>query len=381
MNYEQKYKEALERAKKLYEQGTITESLNYIFPELEESEDERIRKELIKFVKVNIPDEERYIVWLEKQCESKVSEPNWCHHKVDLSDCSEEYRKAYYDGWNNCNIQHSQCNEERNDVVKCLINGMKFYYEDNEDATWGTDKWSMPVKHIIEVLEKQCEKKIEPKFKVGDWIIHHGTENIYQVVAVIDNQYQLRYGDNYTIQKCDDVDRNARLWNISDAKPGDVLYYKSDNNIEYIVMNKGINMHGNIDSYFRYNSLDGFAVDVPAVLSVENDNITLATREQRDLLFSKMKEAGYEWNAEKKEIKKVEDEPKNYKQQVMSEMTDLVKDYIKQKPSWSEEDEKNLQGIIDEIEANKNEAPSYDLSTYDKYLNWLKSLKNKIKNE
>jgi len=65
----------------------------------------------------------------------------------------------------------------------------------------------------------------------------------------------------------------------------------------------------------------------------------------------------------------------------MSEMTDLVKDYIKQKSSWSEEDENNLQGIIDEIEANKNEAPSYDLPTYDQYLNWLKSLKNKIKNE
>jgi predicted 3-demethylubiquinone-9 3-methyltransferase (glyoxalase superfamily) len=39
-------------------------------------------------------------------------------------------------------------------VIKCLINGMKFYYEDNEEATWGTDKWSMPVKYIIEVLEQ-----------------------------------------------------------------------------------------------------------------------------------------------------------------------------------------------------------------------------------
>jgi hypothetical protein len=36
---------------------------------------------------------------------------------------------------------------------------MKFYYEDNKEATWGTDKWSMPVKHIIEVLEKQGEQK------------------------------------------------------------------------------------------------------------------------------------------------------------------------------------------------------------------------------
>lgn len=48
---------------------------------------------------------------------------------------------------------------------------------------------------------------------------------------------------------------------------------------------------------------------------------------------------------------------------------------------WTENDRTILDGIIDEIEANKNEAPSYDLPTYDKFLNWLKSLKKKIINE
>ena len=39
----------------------------------------------------------------------------------------------------------------------------------------------------------------------------------------------------------------------------------------------------------------------------ENKNIIHpATKEQRELLFAKMKEAGYEWNAEKKEVKKIE---------------------------------------------------------------------------
>ena len=49
-----------------------------------------------------------------------------------------------------------------------------------------------------------------------------------------------------------------------------------------------------------------------------------------------------------------------------------------QKPAWSEEDERNLEGIIDEIEANKNDAPDYDLVTYDGFLSWLKSLKDRI---
>ena len=39
--------------------------------------------------------------------------PNYCHHEVDLSNCSEEYCKAYYDGWNNCNQQHSQLRAEQ----------------------------------------------------------------------------------------------------------------------------------------------------------------------------------------------------------------------------------------------------------------------------
>ena len=75
MTIEQKakcYDDALKMAKKLYEQGTVTESLAYIFPELKESEDERIRKELIAIFKGEIPytpeeDIKRYIAWLEKQ--------------------------------------------------------------------------------------------------------------------------------------------------------------------------------------------------------------------------------------------------------------------------------------------------------------------------
>lgn len=48
-----------------------------------------------------------------------------------------------------------------------------------------------------------------------------------------------------------------------------------------------------------------------------------------------------------------------------------------QKPAWSALDERNLEGIIDEIEASKNFAPESDLVTYDRYLSWLKLLRTK----
>ena len=71
------YDYAIKRAEKLYEQGTITECLNYVFPELAESEDERIRKEIIDFLELPHPqfvgnrEYEKWIAWLEKQDKQK----------------------------------------------------------------------------------------------------------------------------------------------------------------------------------------------------------------------------------------------------------------------------------------------------------------------
>lgn len=82
MDYEKAYKEALERAREIikdYEKRGLKEQLFYakedlegIFPELQESEDEKIRKGIIRCVKGNMPDNDfrkKYLAWLEKQGE------------------------------------------------------------------------------------------------------------------------------------------------------------------------------------------------------------------------------------------------------------------------------------------------------------------------
>ncbi len=54
---------------------------------------------------------------------ARMKKPDYCHHNVNLDGNSEEYRKAYYDGWNNCNQQHAQ-NESANksrDAFKRLV--------------------------------------------------------------------------------------------------------------------------------------------------------------------------------------------------------------------------------------------------------------------
>lgn len=125
----------------------IKEAFEFFAPELKEGEDERIRKGLIEALKVSKtvgelkfvlpePTREECLAYLEKQkintdgdfargydcgfavClnshgaewfeKQKVQKPNYCHHEVDETGWTEEYRKAYYDGWNNCNMQHDQ---------------------------------------------------------------------------------------------------------------------------------------------------------------------------------------------------------------------------------------------------------------------------------
>lgn len=151
INYKEKYEKALERAINHRNHDGLTleqyHTIDIIFPELAASESERIMETLIEFFKnyktqedigiktfFGIPTDD-IIAWLEK----KGSEPNWCHHKVDLSNCSEEYRKAYYDGWNNCNMQHSQCawSKEDEKVYQSIIDDtIQENQLDNEQINW-----------------------------------------------------------------------------------------------------------------------------------------------------------------------------------------------------------------------------------------------------
>ena len=70
MDYEKKYKEAVAKAKDQYNYPCMQSSmgiLEEIFPEIKESEDERVRNELIEFVKSRGGFKQEYIAWLEKQ--------------------------------------------------------------------------------------------------------------------------------------------------------------------------------------------------------------------------------------------------------------------------------------------------------------------------
>lgn len=59
-----------------------------------------------------------------------------------------------------------------------------------------------------------------------------------------------------------------------------------------------------------------------------NGEIHPASKEQRDQLEKAMFDAGYEWDAEKKELKKIEDDPENYKKKERTSESTIYEDDI-----------------------------------------------------
>ena len=164
------------------------------------------------------------------------------------------------------------------------------------------------IEECIAWLEKQGELKstnTEPKFKVGDWIVTP-TNETKQIERVTLGNY--RFTDE-TFYNIIDVDNKGHLWTIQDAKDGDVLTCYSDIKGQPIVqtgiIKQYVGRHGGCSNSFKAH----FGIDWDNNVVIEgymgSSNIYPATKEQRDLLFQKMKDAGYGWNEGKKELNEV----------------------------------------------------------------------------
>ena len=98
MNYEKKYEDALERASKLRVQNpfdTVSQMMEHVFPELKESEDERVRESLLEYLHT-LPNHyshsgvcaPEWIAWLERQGEQKPTQ--------ETESFEAEHGKYYY---------------------------------------------------------------------------------------------------------------------------------------------------------------------------------------------------------------------------------------------------------------------------------------------
>ena len=335
MDYEKKYKEALSKAKDMLSYKEIKrEDMEYLFPELEESEEEKIRKEIISFLKEGKPyycpnsvRRQEWANWLEKQgkpVQNEIKEENIKEQLISYFRAESRdvpHRKEIHDKW----ISWIEKQGEKSifwseriiaDVFE-KVGLAKIVREQKNDELTSAVQMAM-----IE-LEKQGEKpqgqsaleaikekpvdnanKIQLKFKAGDYIKHNLLCNfIAKVISVNDDCYELESIETHKRIKYSNAEQNFHLWTIRDAKDGDIL---SDDGEPFIF--KGLDPH-HLNSPVAYCGIDHnncFLVGSGSKGGTHwwcaNKKVKPATKEQRDLLFTKMKEAGYEWIDYEKEL-------------------------------------------------------------------------------
>jgi len=293
------------------------EKLESIFPELKESEDEKIKREIVKFLKENKDFPEDWIAWLEKQSEQKSAD------------------------------------------------------------------------------------KVEPKFHEGEWLCENEQNNyarFIQILEIVNVQGKKRYRISRDIHNDEDivefdfVEKYYHKFGIQDAKAGDVLCYEDE-----IFMLKNYVLFHKIVYHCCYDNKNFIPHSIYSLTKDDFNNVHPATKEQCDLLFRKMKEVGYEWDADKKELKKIEqnitlsDENENIFEEackiinsygnIITEQNEANKAYkiadklksLKPQPKqeWSEYDEKMLNELITIMEGGKVVSGTL----LSEYAYWLKSLK------
>lgn len=322
MNYEQKYKEALERVNRMVSDGHLfVETAEEYFPELKESEDERIPKLLHKLLCSEVTAEQfekhgltvdTALYWLEKQSEQKpfdyenatIIQKDFAP-KSDLEAIDEEK----VDNVNKLKVGDNvriTCHS-RSKVEQELYNQKVGIIR----AIWDLKK--NPYGNIVVVVNgfEDCfledelelvEDNQEPKFKVGDWVLNSVCYPI-RITSIDGDMYSFSDGTAMSISF---IDNNYHIWTIADAKDGDVLVTK-ENKRPFIFKGLLDSNHPNCP-VAHCGIVSGSRFLIYWWTDVE---VCPATKEQRDLLFQKMKEAGYEWNDKEKELKKIKQETDN----------------------------------------------------------------------
>lgn len=242
------------------------------------------------------------------------------------------------------------------------------------------------------------EKVQLPKFKVGDFIVNDYCMG--RVAEITNDAYLLDTGQGIPFS----CEHNAHLWSISDAKDGDVLYSPCCKLLWIYKDEKTCYVGSNLN----YNS---GSIVINKSVCIPTDVIP-ATKEQRELLFQKIKEAGYEWNpATKLSHKEVTmksdkdsklseededviyaletildilidpeaciglDEVQGVKNETMKSWLKSIKDRIQPKPKqvgWSEEDEENLHLVLECFTVGQLGV------AYCKVSDWLDSIKQRL---
>ena len=402
------YDKALERAKEFYilcKKCGAKDTVDFLednFPELCEPDDEKIRKTLLRWIQSNSYTNiagmpiKNIIDWLEKQGEQKpiINVPT---REVIISiwDLGNEWKEL-------TNGSISTEYGTQLDYIQKHWHESEYYLREKQGEQkvpvidfkakdWYVSKVDGKIRNIYHSVDK-----VEPKFKVGDWIIDD-KNRVGIIVRILDEHYIISFDGREVQISFEWEGKLFRKWSIKDAKDGDVL---KEDSCTFIIER----MKPDGTAIIHCCLFDDGDFDLDSTLGFDVDSTYPATKEQRDLLFQKMNEAGYEWDAEKKELKKIEQSKLTEFEDAVKDMMDDYRDaidandatteevkeraaymlsLIPHKPAdWSEEDERNLNCIMKIIK--EKAFADYDvdennnmLGIYGMLESWLKLLKQR----
>ena len=160
------------------------------------------------------------------------------------------------------------------------------------------------LKNDLIFADREKVKVVKPKFKVGDWVVNNESKSVSQITQIVYSKVDTDlYGYNHTNGYfANDFENEYHLWTIQDAKPGDVLMCESG----WTCIFKDLDLFNEMfSSYcFMATCLDfmPYSSECHTLDSRINGKLTPATEKQHKLFFKKMKEAGYVWDSDKKEL-------------------------------------------------------------------------------
>lgn len=268
----------------------------------------------------------------------------------------------------------------------------KGYYICNHIGKFSSEVVPFSKESDYELIEHKSANKVELKFKVGDWITNG--DYTWKIIEVKPLDYILQSQDgNIVDDTISHVDEHFHSFTIQDAKDGDVLVSLS--NQPFIYNGECNTFH--VGSYCGMDCIGRkFIISQEKCHWTERNGIKPATKKQREQLEKAMADAGYKWDDEKKELKKIEQPKLTEFEEAVKDMMDDYRDAIDDndatveevkehaayllslipcKPTaWSEEDERNMQNI-DSVLFYDKVLPE---DTRVKLRNFLKSIKQRI---
>lgn len=145
-----------------------------------------------------------------------------------------------------------------------------------------------------------------PHFEVDDWVIYNGYT--YRIINIDDHEYTLQASTDGILQQAVVLfteEAKIRLWNINDAKPGDVLVSVSGCDYPFIYNGNFDASSGRVGAFCGINISHDFVIPCSPSSWTFVVNVQPATKYDRDMLFDMMAKVGYKWDTDKLELRTI----------------------------------------------------------------------------